>query len=98
MLHRAMLGGSMAETLERATSMRAALSKDNFSGSSFRVEARVPSNALIIRYPVSYCSALIRRPPNKKGKRVLLGYLGGVLCFRGFQPLCLASSPLNHAH
>ena len=48
--------------------MRAALSTDNLSGSSFRVEARVPSNALIIRYPVSYCSAFIRRPPNEKGK------------------------------
>ena len=27
------------------------------------------------RYPFAYCSVLIRRPQNKKGKRVPLGYL-----------------------
>ena len=37
--------------------------------------SRFPSGPLIIRYPFSYYSVLIREPKKKKGKRVLLGHL-----------------------
>ena len=39
---------------------------------------RFPSNHIIIGVPFSY-AALIRRPPNTKGNRVLLGYLDAFL-------------------
>ena len=34
---------------------------------------RFPSNPILISVPFSSCSDLMRRPQNKKGKRVLLG-------------------------
>ena len=46
------------------------------SGYTGLTKARFPSKPQITRVPFFLpCSVLIRRPPNKKGKRVLLGYL-----------------------
>ena len=44
-------------------------------------QTRFPSSPLIIRYPFSYYSVLIRETKKKKGKRVLLENLAELLFF-----------------